>query len=119
MTLTTLVLGDSASAREKAIAARLDARCSLALILEGIPDGTDHFAPFASIADIQIKRIAPGCACCIGNLTMRVTLNRILRHPPARLYISLATACHLDGIRQFLAQSPYDTLLDLTEDLVA
>lgn len=48
---------------------------------------------------------------------MRVTLNRILRHPPARLYISLAQATHLDQIRLFLTQAPYDALLVLTEDI--
>jgi hypothetical protein len=46
---------------------------------------------------------------------MQVTLNRLLRHPPARLYISVADATHLDAIRDFLTQPPYDKLLTLTE----
>lgn len=119
MTLATLVTGFPASAREAAIAALLDSRCSTALILEGLPDGTDPFAQFDKVAHIQIKRIAPGCICCIGNLTMRVTLNRILRHPPARLYLSLAATNHLEEIRHFLTQPPYDALLELTDDLRA
>ncbi|OGB27595.1 MAG: GTPase [Burkholderiales bacterium RIFCSPLOWO2_02_FULL_57_36] len=119
MTLVTLVTGFSASAREAAIAALLDDFSSTALILEGMPDGDARFDRFGSAADIQIKRIAPGCVCCIGNLTLRVTLNRILRHPPARLYLSLATATHLDEIKQFLIQAPYDALLELTDDLCA
>jgi hypothetical protein len=119
MTLATLVTGPSASARETAIAALLDSRCSTAMILEGLPDGTDPFARFSGVSYIQIKRIAPGCICCIGNLTMRVTLNRILRHPPERLYLSLAATNHLEEIRRFLTQPPYDALLELTNDLQA
>ncbi len=116
---TTLVVGRSASAREQAIAARMDERCNTALILEGMPDGINHFAPFTNDANIRIKRIAPGCICCTGNLTMRVTLDRLLRHPPEQLYISLATTQHIDSVRQFLTRPPYDALLALTEDLPA
>jgi G3E family GTPase len=117
MTLTTLVTGLSASAREAAIAAVLDQRCSTALILEGLPDGREQLDRFGNTGHIQIMRIAPGCVCCTGNLTLRVTLNRILRHPPARLYMSLATAAHIDEVRRFLTQAPYDALLELTDDL--
>ena len=117
MTLTTLVTGRLASAREAAIADLIDAQCSTALILEGMPDGSNQFDSFRNVAGIQILRIAPGCMCCTGNLTLRVTLNRLLRHPPSRLYMSLATATHLDEIRQFLTRAPYDTLLEFTEDL--
>ncbi|RJG04807.1 GTPase [Noviherbaspirillum cavernae] len=126
-TLTTLVTGATAAARETAIAAALDADTdairATALILEGLPGGAsplDAFTdPLIAQAAPHIARIAPGCLCCTGNLTMRVTLNRILRRPPARLYISLATAGHLDNIRTFLCQPPYDGLLELTQDLHA
>jgi hypothetical protein len=120
VTLTTLVCGARASVREAAIADAIDASCTTALILEGLPDGTTPFAPFdtaANLNNLQVARIAPGCLCCIGNLTMRVTLNRILRHPPARLFISLATASHLEQIRSFLLQAPYNQLLALTKDV--
>lgn len=119
MTLATLVTGVSASAREAAIAAMLDTQCSTALILEGLPDGTDAFAQFDRVANLQVKRIAPGCVCCIGNLTLRVTLNRILRNPPARLYLSLAAAGHIEEVRRFLTRAPYDALLTVTDDLRA
>jgi hypothetical protein len=115
MTLVTLVTGGRASAREAAIAAAIDPAAVTALILEGLPGGNSNFDSLSTIS--PVVRIAPGCPCCVGNLTMRVTLNRILRHPPARLYISLATATHLDQIRRFLTQAPYDTLLTLTEDM--
>jgi hypothetical protein len=120
VTLTTLVCGARASLREAAIADAIDANCPTALILEGLPDGTTPFAPFDTAADLnnlQIARIAPGCLCCTGNLTMRVTLNRILRRPPARLFISLATSTHLEQIRSSLQQAPYNELLVLTKDV--
>lgn len=117
MTLVTLVAGFSASAREAAIAGQLDSRSSTALILEGLPGGTDWFDQFDKAVNIQVKRIAPGCVCCVGNLILRVTLNRILRNPPERLYLSLAATNHLDAIRRFLTQAPYDALLKLTDDL--
>jgi hypothetical protein len=66
---------------------------------------------------LRIARIAPGCPCCTGNLTMRVTLNRLLRHSPAQLYISLASASHLDQVRAFLSMQSYRPLLQLTADL--
>lgn len=105
--------------REAAIADAIDTNCSTALILEGLPDGTTALDSVADRNNVHIARIAPGCLCCTGNLTMRVTLNRILRQAPARLFISLATATHLEQIRRFLQQPPYDKLLVLTKDIQA
>lgn len=117
MTLTTLVTGARASAREAAIAAAIDPDVDTALILEGLPDGSTRFEGITDSHPVHIARIAPGCLCCTGNLTLRVTLNRMLRHAPARLYIGLATDAHLDRLRDILAQTPYDKLLVLTKDL--
>ncbi|HYD95119.1 MAG TPA: GTPase [Noviherbaspirillum sp.] len=114
---TTLVVGASPTAREAAIAAAAGNENGAAMILEGMPDGSallEHALPQA-----RIVRIAPGCLCCSGNLTMRVTLNRMLRARPARLYIGLASVAHLDRIRAFLNAPPYDNLLTLTKDLQA
>lgn len=131
MTLTTLVCGARASIREAKIAEALDGSDSIsnfisnsissstAVILEGMPDGTATLDLAAAAKNVLIARIAPGCLCCTGNLTMRVTLNRILRRPPARLFISIANAEHLGEIRRFLQQAPYDKLLTLTADLHA
>ncbi|WP_084199841.1 GTPase [Noviherbaspirillum autotrophicum] len=116
MTLTTLVLGATALQREAAIASAFDPTLTTALILEGI--ASDH-SPLDTMNGPRISRIAPGCLCCSGNMTMRVTLNRILRHPPQRLYISLANSAHLDGIRRFLSDTPYDELLQLTQAIHA
>lgn len=116
MTRTTLVTGATAQAREAAIATLLDAGIDTALILEGLPAGNPLIA---EAPRLRISRIAPGCLCCTGNLTMRVTLNRLLRQPPQRLFVSLATSNHLDHLRGFLTQAPYDALLELTQDLHA
>ncbi|RJG02985.1 GTPase [Noviherbaspirillum sedimenti] len=114
----TLVTGPSAALREAMIAGALDARLRTALILEGLPDGASPFGE-ALPTWLTIVRIAPGCICCSGNLPMRVTLNRILRQHPERLYISLANSSHLPQIREFLQQEPYDKWLSLTKELIA
>lgn len=117
--LTTLVVGADAGLREVAIAQAIEPALVTAVILEGMPAGT---APLADLAEnnphLSVTRITPGCICCSGNLVMRVTLNRILHHPPQRLFISLADASHLQRIRQFLTQEPYDKLLGLTKEMV-
>ncbi|AMP03047.1 hypothetical protein [Collimonas pratensis] len=122
MTVTTLVSGRPASAREAAIWSALQQEAApagvhqhTALILEGLADGKLAAADLPP--ELEIKRIAPGCFCCIGNLTLRVTLNRLLRKAPARLFISIADDTHLSQIRAFLSQPPYDAYLSLTPDL--
>ena len=117
MIATTLVTGASPSIREAAIRSALGPEANAAIILEGIPDtnsGLDAGSP-----QPQIARIAPGCLCCTGNLTMRVTLNRLLRGKPQRLYIGLATSAHIEQLRAFLSAPPYENLLVLTKDLHA
>ncbi|MGV3656246.1 MAG: GTPase [Noviherbaspirillum sp.] len=114
MTPTILVTGKDAAAREAAIAATLDPGSPTAVILEGLPAPASgpHLLPSPQL---RIARIAPGCPCCSGNLTMRVTLNRILRHPPDRLYIGLASSAHLHEVRGFLESAPYDRHIRLQE----
>lgn len=119
MTLATLVVGATAARREAAIAAALEPGTDAALILEGLPDGSGSLEQSEQFPHLRIARIAPGCLCCTGNLTMRVTLNRMLRHRPSHLYIGLATDTHLEQIRKFLSQAPYSELLQLTKDLHA
>ena len=117
MTPTTLVVGASYAAREAAIAAALQAGQQTVVILEGLPDGKSTSPLQQAMAEQDLRRIAPGCICCTGSLTMRVTLNRILRHPPQRLFISLASADHLAQIRKFLSAASYASLILLTDDL--
>ena len=113
---TTLVTGASGAAREAAILARLGPGEGGAAILEGLPDGR---ALLDNTPDLDLRRIAPGCLCCTGNLVLRVTLNRLLRQAPERLFIGLATQDHLDQLRSWLARAPYDQLLELTPDLAS
>ncbi len=118
---TTLVTGPSAGAREQAIAARIAASPgsmhqdgASAVILEGLALAG---SPLEASPSILLSRIAPGCLCCAGNLVLRVTLNRLLRQRPGRLYIALARGDHLDQLRSWLQSAPYDQLLELTEVL--
>ena len=117
MTPTTLVVGGNAASREAAIAAAMDQSVPTAAILEGIASGTSLLESDAAPGNLQIFRIAPGCMCCVGNLTLRVTLNRLLRKPPVRLFIALATDTHLPQVRAFLTREPYDAFLTLTNDI--
>jgi G3E family GTPase len=116
---TVLVTGPSAALREAAIARALadpatPRNDAAAVILEGISDGN----PVLETSEkLLISRIAPGCLCCAGNLVMRVTLNRLLRQRPARLFIGVAGTAHLDQLRSWLSGAPYDQLLALTPDL--
>lgn len=118
MTPTTLVDGGRPADREAAIAAALRAapQQPAAAILEGMPDGNSPLGELETHGVLRLIRIAPGCPCCIGNLTMRVMLNRLLRNPPQHLYVALATTGHLAQVRQFLSEPPYSELLALQPD---
>ena len=120
---TTLVTGASAHAREQAIAQLIEAQLTHlqqnpppAVILEGLAPGTSPLDGLDS-SGVLIARIAPGCLCCTGNLVLRVTLNRLLRQRPGRLFLGVARSEHLDQLRSWLLSEPYDQLLRLTDDL--
>jgi hypothetical protein len=122
LTQTILVTGTRAADREAAIAAALVPGQSTAVILEGLADGNSPLVYDESDGAAwrpDVHRIAPGCLCCAGNLVLRVTLNRLLRRPPAQLFISLADATHVDRLRAMLTAAPYDALLRLGPDLAA
>lgn len=126
---TFLVVGASAAAREQAIAALLAIPPAVVSDPAVVPDagaGTSHgfsavileglgvaATPLETGPGLQVVRIAPGCLCCDGNLVLRVTLNRLLRQRPGRLFIGLASSEHLDQLRSWLAAPPYDQLLAL------
>lgn len=119
-TVLTLVTGAGAATREAAIAARLSDLHEdgmQAIILEGLASG---LSPLDDLPPEQtVARIAPGCLCCTGNLVLRVTLNRLLRRRPRRIFIGVADGEHLDQLRSWLQSEPYDQLLRLTSDLNA
>ena len=117
---TTLVTGPGAHARELAINAQLagpQQNPPTAIILEGLATGSSPLDGRES-SGVLITRIAPGCLCCTGNLVLRVTLNRLLRQRPERLFIGVARGEHLDQLRSWLQSEPYDQLLRLTDDLL-
>ena len=118
MTLAFLVLCVFTDMGTTAIYTLIDATLDTAIILEGLPDGHSDLDALAPNSKLKIARIAPGCMCCTGNMIMRVTLNRMLRDKPARLYISVANSEHIAQLRLFLTQAPYDSLLTLTDDIV-
>ncbi len=123
-TVLTLVTGPGAAAREAAIAAHLSdlheerlEPITQAIILEGLASGS---SPLDDLPSGQtLARIAPGCLCCTGNLVLRVTLNRLLRQRPRRIFVGVADSGHLDQLRSWLQSEPYDQLLRLTSDLNA
>jgi hypothetical protein len=108
----TLVSGGDYQAREAAIHAALAVAAPVlspvAVLLEGLPAGDMLLQPDTQLL---VQRIAPGCFCCIGLLSMKVTLNRLLRQRPARIYLAVASSEHLDNIKQTLAQTPFNDLL--------
>lgn len=115
MTTVTLVHGGSGATRERFIAAHIARDESTVVIIEGLAgQGALDDLPDASMKP-TVVRIAPGCPCCTGKLTMRVTLNRLLREHPAQLFISLAADAHLSGVINFLEEDQYRGRLTLGE----
>lgn len=122
MTLTRLVCGSGTRQREAEIAAaiaQLPIDASVACILEGLADADSPLQQLTDKPQYRLNRIAPGCPCCVGNLVMRVTLNRLLRVAPRHLFVSIANSAHQEQIRNFLLSPPYDGYLVLQDDLMA
>lgn len=116
MTLMTLVHGGNHRDREKAIADSA-AHPGAGVIIEGLPDGSGLLETLAASGHLQLQRIAPGCPCCTGNLTVRVTLNRMLRQAPQHIYLGIADAVHLPAIREFLQDEQYQDRLTLGPEI--
>jgi hypothetical protein len=122
LTLVTLVHGGNADARETAIASQTssiaaDGKGNHAAILEGLAAGCGTLQALEASAVIKVIRVAPGCPCCTGNLTMRITLNRVLRDKPARLFVAIADASHKDKVSAFLQDPQYREHLSLASEL--
>ena len=126
MTQLILVHGGSGDKREAAIAAQFaastasaDGKASIkgAAIVEGLAGGSSALQELEASAVMKVIRVAPGCPCCTGNLTMRITLNRALRDKPDWLYLSIADASHKDKVREFLQDAQYREHLALGPEL--
>ena len=116
-TVTHLVYGGARETREQAIAAKTlypEPGSTAVAILEGLALSGEGIE---SSGSLKVIRIAPACPCCTGNLTMRVTLNRVLREPPAMLFLGLSDASHLESVRRFLQQEQYCGRLQLGPDV--
>ncbi len=114
MTPLTLVYGGNRALREQTIAAHIDPALTTTVIAEGMAGGSKVLETMAeSISHLTVLRIAPACPCCIGQLTMRVTLNRLLRQPPECIYLSLDSSTHLQEVQRFLRSEAYQSLLQL------
>ena len=114
MTILRLVYGANQSVREQAITAQINPKLKSIALLEGLAVG---HTPLESLESLKVVRIAAGCPCCTGNLTMRVMLNRALKEKPDQLFLSLASPLHLISIRDFLQEDQYCDRLSLGSDM--
>lgn len=62
----------------------------------------------------EIRQIAGGCMCCVGNLPMKVALNNLInRTEPDRLLIEATGLGHPQAVVDTLTHEPYAQLLDI------
>jgi len=103
--------GTERSRHIDALLARLPPGEPVSLIIEGsAADGSE----FALHRDRQAHVIAAGCPCCLGNLTMRVTLARVLQQEnPRHLVLALIDAGHAERVHAWLTAPPYASRLAL------
>lgn len=111
-----LIAGGSYCEREAWIATAvlqmdiLQAPSKYGVLLEGLPSGQ---MPLQTDHQLVIERIAPGCFCCIGQLVMRVTLNRMIRQKFDSLFIAINDPEHLANLQSLLASPAYSSHLIL------
>lgn len=74
------------------------------VLLEGLPSGSPLLQPSSQLL---VERIAPGCFCCIGQLAMRVTLNRLLRRQLDVLFIAINDINHIQALFHYLQTDAY------------
>lgn len=96
--------GDRATQRamiDTWLAARPASDCWAVLTGSGWLD--QESVPARGRAGVVIRRLPPGCACCIGNISFKVALSRLLREVrPDHLIIILAPNDHLDQVLAML-----------------
>lgn len=120
-TILSLIAGGSYAEREAWIAAALANPVSVShptkagVLLEGLPSGQ---LILVNTDLLRVERIAPGCFCCIGQLAMRVTLQRLLRQQLAHLYIAMNDAQHLPPLRESLSHPQYANLLTCENEII-
>ena len=109
-----LLTGLPGAPRAAAIAhclAQVPAAARVSLLLEGA--SADEPKPGATGA-LRVHVLAPGCPWCIGNLTLRVTLARVLQQEdPQVLIMAIADASHRPRLARLLCQPPWAGWLEL------
>jgi hypothetical protein len=87
-----------------AITRRLPSDVPVSVLLEGLPaDGTSELAARDSL---RVHVMAPGCPCCVGQLTLRVTLARVLRLEKAAVVVlAIINPAHVDNLVELLESS--------------
>jgi len=111
---TTLVIGASATERERAIAKALADNPDFGLIksailLEGLADGRPVLV---TQENCIVVRIAAGCLCCSNSMIMRTYLNRLIQQKPQQLFLSLSNHAHLDQIMDSISSGGYEKILE-------
>lgn len=113
---TRIVAGRPGPSRAALLATLLSEAPSqpAACILEGgMPDGSEEVCAGPTTF---VHVLAPGCPCCSGNLALRVTLTRVLRHErPRYLILALIDPKHQESLAKALSQTPWDTYLHILE----
>lgn len=104
--------GPERADRLKALIKQAPRAARISAILEGMAvDGT---VELVSQPNLHVHVLAPGCVCCIGNLTLRVTLARVLqRESPDMLLLAIADTRHLNAVENMLRNPPYGSLLKI------
>lgn len=78
----------------------------LALIVEGA------LAAPSVPPQAEVRLLAPGCVCCIGQLPLQVALTRLLRSfRPTHLLLLLASGEHRAEVRKMLQAAPFAPML--------
>jgi len=102
--------GSERAASIKAFLHRLQPSATVSVLLEGQAAAIDAEIPAAPGRHVHV--LAPGCLCCSGNLTLRVTLARVLRlEKPQYLIIAIADVRHEARMAAMLRAAPWDLWL--------
>ena len=111
----TLIAGSSYSDREAWICnqiSQLPAR-KIGVLLEGLPQGDFALEPNQNLI---LERLASGCFCCVGNLVVRVVLNRLIRSKISHIFIGLSQTEHLMSFKTFLQDPSYQELIQFESE---
>lgn len=111
----TLIAGSSYSQREAWICNQITQvpAQKMGVLLEGLPQGVGSLE---SSQNLLLERLASGCFCCVGNLVVRIVLNRLIRSKTSHIFISLSQAEHVSSFKTFLQDPPYQELIQIESE---